>query len=83
VIIACEYASWSVFNTNHEAYKQAFITGDIEEKAVYRKVAPEVPREDAEVIKKTHHNKLGISMISLQNDADKMGYLKRDAYFTG
>lgn len=72
-----------IFNTDHEAYTQAIITGDTEVNAVLRKVAPEFPREVAEVINKTHHNKLVISMISSQIDADRMDYLQRDAYFTG
>ncbi|MGV1143542.1 HD domain-containing protein [Staphylococcus aureus] len=44
---------------------------------VLRKVSPEFPREVAEVINKTHHNKLVISMISSQIDADRMDYLQR------
>lgn len=72
-----------IFNTDHEAYTQAIITGDTEVNAVLRKVSPEFPREVAEVINKTHHNKLVISMISSQIDADRMDYLQRDAYFTG
>ncbi|HDH3941453.1 TPA: HD domain-containing protein [Staphylococcus aureus] len=72
-----------IFNTDHEAYTKAIITGDTEVNAVLRKVAPEFPREVAEVINKTHHNKLVISMISSQIDADRMDYLQRDAYFTG
>ena len=55
-----------IFNTDHEAYTQAIITGDTEVNAVLRKVAPEFPREVAEVINKTHHNKLVISMISMR-----------------
>ncbi len=41
-----------IFNTDHEAYTQAIITGDTEVNAVLRKVAPEFPREVAEVINK-------------------------------
>jgi uncharacterized protein len=37
----------------------------------------------AEVIAKTYENKLVISLISSQIDADRMDYLQRDAYFTG
>ena len=39
-------------------------------------------QEVADVINKTHDNKLIISMISSQIDADRMDYLQRDAYFT-
>ena len=47
------------------------------------RVSPDFPAEVAEVINKTHENKLVISMISSQIDADRMDYLQRDAYFTG
>ncbi len=71
-----------IFNTDHEAYTQAIITGDTEVNAVLRKVAPEFPKRVAEVINKTHHNKLVISMISSQIDADRMDYLQRDVHST-
>ena len=47
------------------------------------RVSDTFPQEVADVINKTHHNKLVISMISSQIDADRMDYLQRDAYFTG
>ena len=47
------------------------------------RVSPDFPTEVADVINKTHKNKLVISMISSQIDADRMDYLQRDAYFTG
>ena len=50
---------------------------------VLSRVSPTFPQEVAEVINKTHENKLVISMISSQIDADRMDYLQRDAYFTG
>ena len=37
----------------------------------------------AEVIGKTSQNKLVVSLISSQIDADRMDYLQRDAYYTG
>lgn len=37
----------------------------------------------AEVIAKTYKNKLVVSLISSQIDADRMDYLLRDAYYTG
>ena len=36
----------------------------------------------ADVIAKTYDNKLVVSLISSQIDADRMDYLQRDAYFT-
>ncbi|MDU4602373.1 MAG: HD domain-containing protein, partial [Staphylococcus warneri] len=50
---------------------------------VLSRVSDTFPQEVADVINKTHHNKLVISMISSQIDADRMDYLQRDAYFTG
>ena len=49
----------------------------------YYRVSETFPQEVADVINKTHKNKLVISMISSQIDADRMDYLQRDAYFTG
>ena len=72
-----------IFNTDHEAFTQAIITGDTEVNEVLSRVSDTFPQEVADVINKTHHNKLVISMISSQIDADRMDYLQRDAYFTG
>ncbi|WP_414042182.1 HD domain-containing protein [Macrococcus sp. EM39E] len=72
-----------IFNTDHEAYTQQIILGDTEVNKVLSRVSPEFPKEVAEVINKTHHNKLVISMISSQIDADRMDYLQRDAFYTG
>ena len=72
-----------IFNTDHEKFTQAIITGETEVNEVLRRVSPDFPKAVAEVINKTHENKLVISMISSQIDADRMDYLQRDAYFTG
>ncbi|UNB45913.1 HD domain-containing protein [Staphylococcus coagulans] len=72
-----------IFDTDHEAYTQAIIVGDTEVNKVLKRVSDTFPKEVAEVINKTHDNKLVISMISSQIDADRMDYLQRDAYFTG
>lgn len=72
-----------IFNTDHELYTQQIILGDTEVNEVLSRVSPEFPKEVAEVINKTHHNKLVISMISSQIDADRMDYLQRDAFYTG
>lgn len=72
-----------IFNTDHELYTQQIILGDTEVNHVLSRVSPEFPKEVAAVINKTHHNKLVISMISSQIDADRMDYLQRDAFYTG
>lgn len=72
-----------IFGTDHEAFTQAIITGDTEVNEVLSRVDADFPQEVADVINKTHDNKLVISMISSQIDADRLDYLQRDAYFTG
>ncbi|UBH12987.1 HD domain-containing protein [Macrococcus armenti] len=72
-----------IFDTDHEAYTQKIILGPTEVNAVLSRVHSDFPKEVADVINKTHKNKLVISMISSQIDADRMDYLQRDAYYTG
>lgn len=72
-----------IFNTDHEAFTQEIITGNTEVNEVLSRVSATFPQQVADVINKTHDNKLVISMISSQIDADRMDYLQRDAYFTG
>ncbi|CAG9620083.1 HD domain-containing protein [Sutcliffiella rhizosphaerae] len=72
-----------VFHLDHEDFTQAIILGDTEVNAVLRNVNKNFPKDVAEVIAKTYKNKLVVSMISSQIDADRMDYLQRDAYFTG
>lgn len=72
-----------VFELDHEQFTQAIILGNTEVNAVLSKVEPEFPKRVAEVIGKTSDNKIVISLISSQIDADRMDYLQRDAYFTG
>lgn len=72
-----------IFNTDHEDYTRKIILGDTEVNKVLRRVSDTFPEEVASVIDHTHPNKLIVSMISSQIDADRMDYLQRDAYFTG
>lgn len=72
-----------VFSLDHEEFTQAIIVGDTEINKVLSLVDKEFPKKVADVIAKTSDNKLAISMISSQIDADRMDYLLRDAYFTG
>ncbi|TCP23031.1 hypothetical protein EV207_13338 [Scopulibacillus darangshiensis] len=72
-----------VFDTDHELFTRDIILGDTEINAVLKKVDPAFPKKVAEVIGKTYENKLVVSLISSQIDADRMDYLLRDAYFTG
>lgn len=72
-----------VFHLDHEDFTQAIILGDTEVNAVLRRMGNRFPKDVAEVIAKTYRNKLVVSLISSQIDADRMDYLQRDAYFTG
>jgi HD superfamily phosphohydrolase len=72
-----------VFHLDHEEYTQKIIMGDTEVNKVLRKVGKDFPKKVAEVIAKTFEDKLVVSLISSQLDADRMDYLLRDAYFTG
>ncbi|PLT30248.1 HD domain-containing protein [Peribacillus deserti] len=72
-----------VFDLDHEQFTQQIILGDTEIHEVLAKVDPGFPKKVADVIAKTYRNKLVVSLISSQIDADRMDYLQRDAYFTG
>ncbi|TKC16880.1 HD domain-containing protein [Robertmurraya kyonggiensis] len=72
-----------VFDLDHEHFTQEIILGNTEVNDVLTKVEPDFPKRVAEVIGKTSANKIVISLISSQIDADRMDYLQRDAYFTG
>ncbi|USK44244.1 HD domain-containing protein [Cytobacillus oceanisediminis] len=72
-----------VFDLDHEHYTRAIILGDTEVHQVLTRVSADFPQKVADVIAKTSKNKLVVSLISSQIDADRMDYLQRDAYFTG
>ncbi|WP_026581948.1 HD domain-containing protein [Bacillus sp. J33] len=72
-----------VFSLDHEHFTRAIILGSTEVNKVLTKVSADFPEKVAEVIAKTSKNKLVVSLISSQIDADRMDYLQRDAYFTG
>ncbi|MBD7986379.1 HD domain-containing protein [Sporosarcina sp. Sa2YVA2] len=77
------HAFEKVFTLDHELFTQAILTGDTEVNAVLRRVSPDFPQKVADVIGKTYPDKLVVSLISSQIDADRMDYLQRDAYYTG
>ncbi|MBW8350033.1 HD domain-containing protein [Bacillus sp. IITD106] len=72
-----------VYHTDHEFFTRQIILGDTEVNAVLRRVGPDFPQKVADVVGKTYEDKLVVSLISSQMDADRMDYLQRDAYFTG
>src|SRR5699024_6791159 len=73
----------NVFALDHEKFTKKILLGKTEVNDVLEKVSPGFAEEVASIIDKTSANKLVISIISSQIDADRMDYLQRDAYFTG
>jgi len=77
------HAFEKVFKLDHEYFTQQIITGDTHINKILEQVSPGFSQKVADVIAKTYEDKLVISLISSQIDADRMDYLQRDAYFTG
>lgn len=72
-----------VFSLDHELFTEKIILGDTGVNKVLSQVAEDFPKDVANVINKTYHDRLVTSLISSQIDADRMDYLLRDAYYTG
>ncbi|MFC2948947.1 HD domain-containing protein [Virgibacillus sediminis] len=72
-----------VFKLDHEDFTQRIILGDTRVNKVLERAEKGLAQKVADVIAKTYPNKLVVSLISSQIDADRMDYLQRDAYFTG
>ncbi|MBB5174129.1 HD domain-containing protein [Texcoconibacillus texcoconensis] len=72
-----------VFHMDHEAWTRQIILGDTEIHRVLAGVDDQFAQDVADVIDKTYPNKLVVSLISSQIDADRMDYLQRDAFYTG
>ncbi|WP_444685198.1 HD domain-containing protein [Alkalicoccus luteus] len=72
-----------VFDTDHEEWTRRIILGDTEINRVLLQMGEAFPKKVADVIAKTYDNKLVVSLISSQIDADRMDYLLRDAFYTG
>ncbi|PIC85488.1 hypothetical protein CSV72_13360 [Sporosarcina sp. P20a] len=77
------HAFEKVFNLDHEQFTQQILLEQTEVHEVLRRVSPDFPQKVADVIDKTYPDKLVVSLISSQIDADRMDYLQRDAYYTG
>ena len=72
-----------VFDLDHEHFTREIILGDTKVNQVLERVEAGFAEKVAAVIGKTYQDKLVISLISSQIDADRMDYLQRDAYYTG
>lgn len=71
------------FGTHHEEWSCRIVLGDTEVNQVLQRVSPTFPQQVADVISKSYHREIVVSLVSSQLDADRMDYLIRDAYFTG
>jgi hypothetical protein len=72
-----------VFKLDHEHFTKEIILGDTKINGILERVEPGFAQKVADVIAKTYEDKLVVSLISSQIDADRMDYLQRDAFFTG
>src|SRR5699024_9590854 len=72
-----------VFKLDHEQITQQIILEDTEVNRILERVEKGFSQKVANVIAKTYENKLVVSLISSQTDADRMDYLQRHAYYTG
>ncbi|MGY0694967.1 HD domain-containing protein [Virgibacillus sp. FSP13] len=72
-----------VFKLDHEYFTQQILLGDTHVHTILERVEAGFSQKVADVIAKTYEDKLVVSLISSQIDADRMDYLQRDAYFTG
>lgn len=72
-----------VFKLDHEQFTKKIILGDTYVNQILEKVEQGFSQKVSDVIGKTYADKLVVSLISSQIDADRMDYLQRDAYYTG
>ena len=70
-----------IHSIDHEEYSSSIIRSDSEVSEVLKEY--DLNEEVAQIIDKTHENKLLVQLVSSQIDADRTDYLRRDAYFTG
>lgn len=73
-----------VLGTRHELWsEQIILDSTTEVHRVLESYRPGFARETAEVIAKRHPNRLVVSLVSGQLDADRLDYLMRDSVMTG
>ncbi len=79
------FSHWfeKVFHFDHEQFTKRIILEDTKINRVLKEADPTFPERVAAIIDKSYADKLVVSLISSQIDADRMDYLLRDAYYTG
>src|SRR5699024_10958542 len=70
-----------VFQLDHEDFTEKILLGNTEVHRVLERVEKGFSKKVADVISLTYEDKLVVSLISSQIDADRMDYLLRDAYY--
>ncbi|MDF2935926.1 MAG: YwfO [Paenibacillaceae bacterium] len=73
----------NAFDSDHEEWTCRIVLGDTQVNRILRMADPQLPEKIAAVIQKAYDQKIVVSLISSQMDADRMDYLLRDAYYTG
>jgi len=68
---------------NHEDMSRRIICEDEDIVRILSAVDPDLPKDVAAVIAKTHPKRILAQMVSSQIDADRMDYLLRDSHFCG
>ncbi len=77
------HAFESLFDINHEHMSIRIILEESEVHTLLSSFHKDLPRDVASIIDHTHPNKVLVSMVSSQLDADRMDYLLRDSYMSG
>ncbi|WP_242848401.1 HD domain-containing protein [Sulfobacillus thermosulfidooxidans] len=78
------HALEKVIGLRHEVWSERIILEPTTEvHQVLEQMDPALPSQVASVINKTHPQKLVVSLVSGQLDADRLDYLMRDSIFTG
>jgi len=73
----------SVLEVDHEEFTRRILVENTQINALLEGYQTSFSTEVSQVIEKTHSNKLIVSLISSELDADRLDYLLRDSYFTG
>jgi len=73
----------TVLGCDHEDFTRRILLEDTQINHLLEQYESGFAQKVSDVIAKTYANKLIVSLISSQVDADRLDYLLRDAYFTG
>lgn len=77
------HALETVTGVDHEKWTRAIIMGNTEVNQILENYKKGFANEVAEIINRTHNNKVIVKLLSSQLDADRIDYLLRDSIMTG